>query len=110
MSSYVPQTTLVVEVIVSLVFESSASGSGLPAGSASSRSTGSAVGEAEIVSESTALLEGLREHLVLLDVLVGHGSAGEAQGLLEVARGDLGHLVVVVVHVHVGTLRRNNLL
>ena len=34
---------------------------------------GGTVGEAEVVPEATGLLEGLGEHLVLLDVVVRHG-------------------------------------
>ena len=44
------------------------------ASAATSRSvaSGGTVGEAEVVAEAAGLLEGLREHLVLLDVVVGH--------------------------------------
>ena len=40
-------------------------------------SSGGAVGEAEVVAEAAGLLEGLGEHLVLLDVVVGHGPEDE---------------------------------
>ena len=35
------------------------------------------VGEAEVVAEATCLLQGLAEHLVLLDIIVRHGPVGE---------------------------------
>ena len=36
---------------------------------------GKLLNKPEVVAESTALLKGLREHLVLLDVIVRHGPA-----------------------------------
>lgn len=91
---------LAVEVVVSIVFEV---GSGVAASAGASGSSGAAVGEPEVVSESSGLLEGLGEHLVLLDVLIGHGSSGKLHGLLEMSLADLGHLIIVV-HVHVAAL------
>ena len=38
---------------------------------------GGAVGEAEVIAETAGLLEGLGEHLVLLDVVVRHGPEAE---------------------------------
>ena len=40
-------------------------------------------GELEVSTKATALLEGLGEHLVLADVVVGHTAAGISHGLLE---------------------------
>merc|ERR1719295_1709013 len=55
------------------------------------------VWESEVLTESSRLLQGLAEHLVLFDVLVGHGPAGEPHGLLEVPLANLGVVVVVVI-------------
>lgn len=62
----------------------------LVAGRASRRRrTGARVGETEVGAESTALLQRLREHLVLADVVVRDGAAGETHRLLEVGLGYL---------------------
>merc|ERR1712038_1634908 len=64
-----------------------------------------AVREPEVVTKAAALLKSLREHLVLLDVVVGHRPPGELHGLLEVRLSDLWHQVLLVVYVHGGGAR-----
>ena len=55
----------------------SVNGSDLSSASRRSVAPGGTVREAEIVAEATALLEGLGEHLVLLDVVVRNGPGKE---------------------------------
>lgn len=50
----------------------------------------------EVGSEAAALLQGLREHLVLADVVVGHGAARELHRLLEVSAANLRNGVFLV--------------
>lgn len=50
----------------------------------------------EVGAEAAALLQRLREHLVLADVVVGHGAARELHRLLEVRAADLRHRVLLV--------------
>merc|ERR1719198_1415872 len=58
-----------------------------------------ALGELEVVAEAAGLLEGLREHLVLSDVVVRDGAARKLHRLLEVVARDLGDGVGrVLVH------------
>ncbi len=51
----------------------------------------------EVAPEAAALLQRLREHLVLPDVVVGDGATRELHRLLEVVATDFRHRVVVVV-------------
>ena len=97
---------LAVEVVVVAVLEGGAAAAaagrripGIPGGPAL------AVREAEVGAEASALLQRLREHLVLLDVLVGDGAARELHRLLEVPLGHLGDLVLLV-DVHVAALQQ----
>ena len=64
-----------------------------------------AVREPEVVPEAPRLLESLAEHLVLLDVVVGHGATGKLHRLLEVFLGDLRDGVLVIVNIHSGSLQ-----
>lgn len=50
----------------------------------------------EVGAEPAALLQRLREHLVLADVVVGDGAARELHRLLEVRAADLRHRVLLV--------------
>merc|ERR1719242_43692 len=89
---------LTVEVVVVIIIE-------VPLALSPSLSSSSlAVREPEVVPEAPGLLESLTEHLVLLDVVVGDGPSGELHGLLEVFLGDLWDRVLVIVHVHGGSL------
>merc|ERR1719427_947738 len=63
-------------------------------------SSGRTIREPEVVAETTALLKGLREHLVLLDVVVGHRPSCELHCLLEVRLSDLWNQVLLIIHVH----------
>merc|ERR1719219_2299419 len=60
--------------------------------------------EPEVVPEAPGLLESLAEHLVFLDVVVGHRAPGELHRLLEVFLGDLGDWVLVIIYVHSSSL------
>merc|ERR1711936_32324 len=90
-------TTLTVKVVVLLAIE-------VPTGLASALSSTLTVREPEVVPEASGLLESLAEHLVLLDVIVGHGAPGELHGLLEVLLCDLWDRVLVIINVHSGSL------
>mmetsp|Transcript_22949 Transcript_22949/g.54586 ORF Transcript_22949/g.54586 Transcript_22949/m.54586 type:complete len:636 (-) Transcript_22949:718-2625(-) len=59
-----------------------------------------ALGELEGGAEAARLLQRLREHLVLADVVVAHRAARELHRLLEVGLGDLGHEVGHLVRLH----------
>lgn len=50
----------------------------------------------EVGSEAAALLQRLREHLVLADVVVGDGATRELHRLLEVRAADLWHRVLLI--------------
>merc|ERR1719219_1334780 len=63
-----------------------------------------ALREPEVVPEAPGLLESLAEHLVLLDVVVGHGATGKLHRLLKVFLCDLRDGVLVIVNVHSGSL------
>ena len=91
-------STLAVKVVIVLVIEVSPSLS-------AALSSALTIREPEVVAESPGLLESLAEHLVLLDVVVGHGAPGELHGLLEVFLGDLRDGVLVIIHVHSGPLQ-----
>mmetsp|Transcript_2676 Transcript_2676/g.7086 ORF Transcript_2676/g.7086 Transcript_2676/m.7086 type:complete len:225 (-) Transcript_2676:95-769(-) len=60
------------------------------------------VGELEGAAEAAALLQRLREHLVLADVVVGDRAACVLHRLLEVAARDLRHGVLGVLHRRLG--------
>ena len=62
----------------------------------------------EVCTEPSGLLEGLREHLVLFDVVVGHGPPGKLHGVLKVPLCDLWDGIVVVIDVHGGPLERQD--
>ena len=64
-----------------------------------------ALREPEVVPEAPGLLESLAEHLVLLDVVVGHGATGKLHRLLKVFLGDLRDGVLVIVNIHSGSLQ-----
>ena len=76
---------LAVEVVVVAVLEGGAAATARPSLAARGAAALSSSGEAEVGPEASALLQRLREHLVLLDVLVGHGSPRELHRLLEVS-------------------------
>ena len=89
---------LAVKVVIVLVVEVSAS-------LATALSSTLTIREPEVVAEPPGLLESLAEHFILLDVIVGHGAPGELHRLLEVFLGDLGDGVLVIIHVHSGSLQ-----
>ena len=89
---------LAVKVVIVLVIEVSAS-------LATALSSTLTIREPEVVPESPGLLESLAEHLVLLDVVVGHGATGKLHRLLEVFLGDLRDGVLVIVNIHSGSLQ-----
>ena len=91
-------SNLAVKVVIVLVIEVSAS-------LATALSSTLTVREPEVVPESPGLLESLAEHLVLLDVVVGHGATGKLHRLLEVFLGDLRDGVLVIVNIHSGSLQ-----
>ena len=53
----------------------------------------------EVAAEAATLLQGLREHVILPDVVVADGAPRELHGLLEVDARDLGHRVLGL-HLH----------
>lgn len=50
----------------------------------------------EVRSESSRLLQCLCEHLVLPNIVVGHGTTSEPHGFLEMSTCDLRHGIVLV--------------
>ena len=88
---------LTVQIVVALVVDERLAARG-------ATGAGLSVGESEVAAESSLLLQGLAEHLVLLDVLVGDGAAGKLHGLLKVALGHLRQLILFIIHIHVASL------
>lgn len=86
---------LIVQVIVRLLLKA---GAGRVAGGRGGRVGVALFGEAEVAAEAARLLESLRKHLVLADVVVADRAARELHRLLEVVPPHFGHWVAVVDH------------
>lgn len=54
------------------------------------------IGEAEVVAESSRLLQCLSEHFVFADVIVGHGTASVFHCFLEVSASDFWDRIVFI--------------
>jgi hypothetical protein len=54
----------------------------------------------EVLPKATALLEGLRKHLILVDVAVRHRATRELHRLFKVLPGDAWHEIVRIVFLH----------